>query len=81
MWVLSDEDNLQDDLKNGRLFRVKRNSYPTDCEGKFEAIERSLDRLGEIAYRASLNNCEHFVTEILTGKSTCGQLLSSLSNI
>ncbi|KAF6026430.1 hypothetical protein EB796_015263 [Bugula neritina] len=74
MWVLSDEDNLQDDLKNGRLFRVKRNSYPTDCEGKFEAIERSLDRLGEIAYRASLNNCEHFVTEILTGKSTCGQL-------
>jgi len=71
---MSDEGKMLENCKEGKIFRVKRDSYPTSREERISARKRAEARVGELSYKASLNNCEHFVTEVLTGKATCHQL-------
>jgi len=72
--ILSDEGKMLENCKKGKIFRVKRDSYPTSIKERISARKRAEARVGELSYKASLNNCEHFVTEVLTGKATCRQL-------
>jgi len=60
--------------KEGKISRVKRDSYPTSRKERISAKKRAEARVGELSYKASLNNCDHFVTEVLTGEATCHQL-------
>lgn len=76
MRILSDEGKQLEYYEKGKIFRVQRDSYPTDHDGKFEAVQRALERLGEKNYRVPFNNCEHLVTHALTGIATCQQLKS-----
>lgn len=49
-------------------------NYPRTIEQCGEAMQRALNRIGQRRYQLSTNNCEHFVTYVMTGKPYCTQL-------
>lgn len=69
---LSVENNLFD-FSSG-VFLVMNDNYPRTIEQCGEAMQRALSRIGQRRYLLSTNNCEHFVTYVMTGKPYCTQL-------
>ncbi|KAL3853745.1 hypothetical protein ACJMK2_017259 [Sinanodonta woodiana] len=55
------------------VFLVYCDNYPKTDEDVNSAIERARSRLAEKRYCLTCNNCEHFVTWALTGKSISKQ--------
>jgi len=53
---------------------VHHHFYPTNALERTKAAEQALRRCGDLRYKVSQNNCEHLVTEILTGKAVSRQL-------
>ena len=48
--------------------------YPKTDEEKKAAVKRSKAFVGKEAYHLFKNNCEHFVTEVLTGEGSSRQV-------
>lgn len=64
------------DFSSG-LFFITRQNYPSNDHEKKMAFMRAASRLGETEYSVSSNNCESFVTWVLTGEATCEQFEGS----
>ncbi|CAG2191377.1 unnamed protein product [Mytilus edulis] len=64
------------DFSSG-VFVIKKQNYPSTDEENYLAYERLRSRLGETEYSASSNNCESFVTWVLTGEAECEQFEQS----
>src|SRR5512132_3616137 len=60
-------------------YKIKQ--YKTRAYSREESVERARTRIGEDLYHPTFNNCEHFVTWCITGKtrSTQVDLLSGLT--
>ena len=54
-------------LAQGDWYLVKDSRYPVNEVEADDAWRRAEARIGEKEYNLLFNNCEHFVTECLTG--------------
>ena len=61
-------------LEKGRLNLVIDTKYPTEEADLDDVWRRAEDRIGERNYWTLFYNCEHFITELLTGKPTSKQI-------
>ena len=52
----------------------KLREYKTRTYSREESVERARTRIGEDLYHPVLNNCEHFVTWCITGKTRSTQV-------
>lgn len=56
------------------LFLIQKGEYPHTEDEKKTAINRASSRFNENDFRLSSNNCEWFVTWVLTGIGSCEQI-------
>jgi hypothetical protein len=61
-----------EDFLEGHPYKVRQ--YKTRTYSGEESIERARARLGEALYHPFFNNCEHFVTWCITGKTRSTQV-------
>ena len=67
-------------LAQGDWYLVKDSRYPVNEEEADDAWRRAEARIGEKEYNLVSNNCEHFVTEILTGQGSSEQVEALLES-
>ena len=67
-------------LAKGYWYLVKDSRYPVNEEEADDAWRRAEARRGEKEYNLLFNNCEHFVTEILTGQGSSEQVEALLES-
>lgn len=68
------KDDIGTNIENGNLYFIEKPDYPKTIKEKEKAIQRLLARVGETAYGVSYNNCEHFVSYILTSNAYSEQI-------
>ena len=61
-----------EEFLEGHLYTVRE--YKTRTYSREESLERARTRIGEDLYHPVLNNCEHFVTWCITGKTRSTQV-------
>lgn len=62
---------------NFGVYIIENENYPKTAQQRRKALDRAQSRIGEHRYQLSINNCEHFVTFVLTGKPYSKQLENS----
>ena len=62
------------ELNGGEWTMRRYKDYPKTEIGAEKAWARAAHRLGEDEYSLLRNNCEHFVTKVLSGKAECVQI-------
>ena len=67
-------------LAQGDWYLVKDSRYPVNEEEADDAWRRAEERIGETEYSLLFNNCEHFVTECLTGQGSSEQVEALLES-
>lgn len=72
--LIKDPCNYFDLLERGKWWQIDHPKYPKHEYDRDEAVHRARQRRGEREYNIVSNNCEHFVTEILTGSKRCDQV-------
>lgn len=69
-----DYDGYFESLMKGEWQRVVDFGYPQDEEKRDDAVTRARQKIGQGEYHFLFNNCEHFVTRMLTGQGISDQL-------
>lgn len=61
-------------LEDGKWFYYSMESYPNSEDDREKCVRKARSRLNERKYSIPWNNCEHFVTEILSGEKYSSQV-------
>lgn len=61
------EKELEKNIRDGNVYIIDAPNYPRTPQEIWEAIKRLLRRLTEKTYAVAYNNCEHLVSQTLTG--------------